>query len=76
MTKHDFDGLVQERLNSIADALELRLSCTNPSIYTLFLFMCSGVRAEPQFYGDPASHPGYPLVSMATVCHRDPTRSG
>ena len=34
---HDFasknftDGLVQERLNSSANALELRLSCTNPS---------------------------------------------
>ena len=27
------DGLVQERRNSIANALELRLSCTNPSIY-------------------------------------------
>ena len=26
------DGLVQERRNSIANALELRLSCTNPSI--------------------------------------------
>ena len=26
------DGLVQERRNSIADALELRLSCANPSI--------------------------------------------
>ena len=26
------DGLVQERRNSIAKALELRLSCTNPSI--------------------------------------------
>ena len=26
-------GLVQERCNSIANALELRLSCTNPSIY-------------------------------------------
>ena len=25
-----FDGLVQERRNSIANALELRLSCTNP----------------------------------------------
>ena len=25
------DGLAQERHNSIADALELRLSCTNPS---------------------------------------------
>ena len=27
-----FDGLVQERRNSIANALELRLSCTNPPI--------------------------------------------
>ena len=26
------DGLVQERRNSIAKALGLRLSCTNPSI--------------------------------------------
>ena len=30
-----FDGLVQERRNSIANALELRLSCTNPSIYEM-----------------------------------------
>ena len=29
------DGLMQERRNSIANALELRLSCTNPSIFTL-----------------------------------------
>ena len=28
-----FVGLVQERRNSIANALELRLSCTNPSIW-------------------------------------------
>ena len=27
------DGLVQERRNSIANALELRLSCTNPWIW-------------------------------------------
>ena len=27
------DGLVEERRNSIANALELRLSCTNPSIF-------------------------------------------
>ena len=26
-----FDGLMQERRNSIANALELRISCTNPS---------------------------------------------
>ena len=29
------DGLVQERCNSSALAMELRLSCTNPSIYQL-----------------------------------------
>ena len=28
----DIDGLVQERCNSIVNALELHLSCTNPSI--------------------------------------------
>ena len=27
------DGLVQERRNSSASAMELRLSCTNPSIW-------------------------------------------
>ena len=26
------DGLVQERRNTIANALQLRLSCTNPSV--------------------------------------------
>ena len=30
--KPNIDGLVQERRNSIANELELRLSCTNPSI--------------------------------------------
>ena len=29
------DGLVQEKRNSKALAMELRLSCTNPSIYSL-----------------------------------------
>ena len=29
------DGLMQERRNSIANTLELRLSCTNPSICTI-----------------------------------------
>ena len=32
--KHSFDGLVQERRNSSALAMELCLSCTNPSIWT------------------------------------------
>ena len=35
--KHYVDGLVQERCKSIDDALELRLSCTNPSISSLNL---------------------------------------
>ena len=30
--KSQFDGLVQERRNSIANALDLLLICTNPSI--------------------------------------------
>ena len=30
---HHVDGLVQERRNSIANALDLRLSCTNPSMF-------------------------------------------
>ena len=30
------DGLVQEKLNSVTNALELRLSCTNLSMYRLF----------------------------------------
>ena len=34
------DGLVQERLNSLANALELCLSCTNP------LMCCSVHRLE------------------------------
>ena len=33
--RHHVDGLVQGRRNSIANALELRLSCTNPSMVIL-----------------------------------------
>ena len=35
MIRHHFDELMQERRNSIANALELRLLCTNPSISIL-----------------------------------------
>ena len=34
------DGLVQEKSNSSALAMELRLSCTNPSIYEWYIFPC------------------------------------
>ena len=37
------DGLVQERCNSIANALELHLSCTNPS-----LCLHAGTTLKPQ----------------------------
>ena len=40
--KVHIDGLVQERRNSIAIALELRLSCTNLSIYSDMKF-CWGL---------------------------------
>ena len=36
---YHFDGLMQERRNSIANALELRLSCTNPSILFMSLLI-------------------------------------
>ena len=36
-SSHHIDGLVQERRNSIANALELRLSCTNPSILHMYI---------------------------------------
>ena len=37
--KHNFDGLMQERRSSIANALELRLSFTDPSIYYFLSFL-------------------------------------
>ena len=36
---HYINGLVQEKRNSIANALKLSLSYTNPSIYTLYMIM-------------------------------------
>ena len=36
-TDENIDGLVQERRNSSAWAMELRLSCTDPSIYSAVL---------------------------------------
>ena len=40
------DGLVQEKRNSIANALELRLSYTNPSIMSM-----TGIQRIPTFTG-------------------------
>ena len=40
---HGIDGLVQERRNSIANALVLRLSCTNPSVWLCIRWLCSHI---------------------------------
>ena len=56
--KSQIDGFVQERRNSIANAMELRLSCTNPlrcnmaaepcfNIKTIFPGMDSYVKDKP-----------------------------
>ena len=37
--QHNFDGLVQERQNSIANALELSLYCTNLSTYNHIIYL-------------------------------------
>ena len=42
-----FDGLAQERRNSSALAMELRLSCTNPSIYALGPFSLTWFNFNP-----------------------------
>ena len=42
MTVPQIDGLVQERRNSIANALELSLSCTNPSRWKINYFAWCG----------------------------------
>ena len=43
-----FDGLVQERRNSIANTLELRLSCTNPLICCRGMIIWQGARIIAQ----------------------------
>ena len=45
------DGSVQERCNSIANTLELHLSCTNPSIW-LFLFLSTSNWQKSQYWYD------------------------
>ena len=44
------DGLMQERRNSIANALELRLSCTNPSMFIWVQIMACGLTASSYFF--------------------------
>ena len=62
------DGLVQERRNSIANALELHLSCTNPWMCWLDLSniinLCSEM-SQPHLEGILPKGPYLPCVSMA-----------
>ena len=56
LRRHDmsyFNGLMQERCNSIANALELRLSCTNPWMVLPWsaLFGCFGAWVVIRLYG-------------------------
>ena len=64
-----FNWLVQERRNSIANALELRLSCTNPSISAI------GV---PLFLGNmphlPTSIEGCKLTVSSGGVSRSPSQ--
>ena len=39
ISNRHIDGLMQERRNSVTNALELRFSCTNPSIWTFVIFV-------------------------------------
>ena len=59
-----FDGLVQERRNSIANALEIRLSCTNPSI--LSKSSTSGISSKVWFMHPPRS----PWITCPFICWR------
>ena len=44
------DGFVRERGNSIANALELRLSCTNPSIWSMVTGLVSPTHYLNQYW--------------------------
>ena len=48
-----FDGIVQERCNSVANTLELRLSCTKPSMWSLTLPSCPRFQSAPLLLPSP-----------------------
>ena len=66
------DGLVQERRNSIASALELRLSCTNPLKWCLqpdkFYATRQIWRLNQIFLFDSKVFPNLPSCCMAGAC--------
>ena len=59
------DGLVQRRRNSIANALELRLSCTYQSISYIYIYIYTWIRGCHGFYG--GHRQSHITISMITL---------
>ena len=73
----NINGLMQERSNSIANALELYLSCTNPSILSgVFIFLSllhfSDVRHWTQkWFGGKNYLIAYAIIRWCSICCYD-----
>ena len=77
--KHDpdIDWSVQERRNSIANALEICLSCTNPPVYSpgsnrLWSNISSGIKMVENHFADISIGSG---IGLATRLHTEPMMS-
>ena len=66
----DIDGLTQEIHNSIANALELRLSCINPSKYWGFLKMISAECWKTQEFCHDFHDPCTVCLSLCWLLYR------
>ena len=72
-----FDELIQERRNSIANALELRLSGTDPSIWFDYLFPVesadfkAGVASLSQMLQIPPHHDHLIVLQVSTATLRN-----
>ena len=67
-TRYDIDGLVQERRNSSALAMELRLSCTNPSVWSAFALPCWLISEDIQGMPQTGMSPWRPLPGLLSRC--------
>ena len=70
------DGLVQERRNSIANALELLLSCTNPSIYgikiwNVITYPCPNLRGIVSLQEATLLYQGSHIIAVS-ILHKVP----
>ena len=67
---HQLDGLVQERRNSIANALELRLFCTDPSNCDI-LHPTSGTRKQQELLFLDCEDSGYSCGTWSRATQQD-----